>query len=488
MPETIGRRAFLGGAVAAAAAWASGCRAEGSIPPPVSADVVVIGAGMAGLSAARELARAGRDVLVLEARSRPGGRVLTLRGPFADGLHAEAGAVFVPEHHHHSVGLARELGLALAATPRRRGVGNRYFVAGEMVEAHPGELVRWPPSIALAPEERGLSPGELRRRYLGRALDRIGDPRHPAWPGEAALEYDALTTAALLRREGASAAAIRLMRLGYLDEWGDGIDTVSALAALRDLAANDLPGEAWRIAGGSDRLPAALAAGLGDRIRFGAAATRVRTHRRGVEVECRDETGIHVVRASRAVCAVPFTVLRGMRLDAPLSPGKAQAIRELPATSVTRVFLQMRRRFWDADLPESVPTDLPIMHGIHATAAQPGEKGILEAFVTGRRARELAVLPPTERVAFAAKHLERVWPGARAHLEGGASWSWDADPWACGDYAWFRPGQIRALLPSLSHPEERLHFAGDQTSSSPGWMQGAIESGLRAAEEVRSHP
>lgn len=478
MAGGIGRRAFLRRAAVGAAALAAGCRTQPRV------EVVVVGAGMAGIAAAAELVRAGRDVVVLEARARPGGRVLTLRTPFADGLHAEAGAVFVPEGHHETERVAREHGVALVEADRRRGASAVYHVAGRRVEIQPREPVAWPTELGLAPAERGLPPGALLRRYTTPALDRLGDPRHPAWPGPAAREYDALTTAALLRREGASDGAIRIARLGYLDEWGDGVDHASALAALRDLALNGGPGAMRRVAGGSDRLPRAMADALGGRVRYGAAVRAIRAGTAGAEVEYVEDGAVRTLRAERVVCAVPFAALRAIRIDAPLSAGKADAIRGMRATSVTRVFLQVRRRFWSPDAPESIPTELPVMHGIHATAAQPGERGILEAFATGPRARQLASLDEGARTAFAARHLEALWPGTAAHVETGASYAWDADPWARGDYAWFRPGELTRWLPALPHPEGRLHFAGDHTSASPGWMQGAIESGVRVAREI----
>jgi monoamine oxidase len=77
-----------------------------------------------------------------------------------------------------------------------------------------------------------------------------------------------------------------------------------------------------------------------------------------------------------------------------------------------------------------------------------------------------------------------VHPGLARHVEHGASVCWDADPWARGDYAWFAPGEMRAFLPHLARAEGRVHFAGDHTSPWPGWMQGALASGIRAAEEI----
>jgi monoamine oxidase len=317
-------------------------------------------------------------------------------------------------------------------------------------------------------------------------IQRLGDPAHPSWPGEEALAYDRLTLAEALRHRGASSNAIALMRLGYLDEWGDGTDHVSALSMLRDLAVNARGDNVFAVPGGTDRLPRAMAGRLDRQIRYGAAVTRIEQRRRGVELEYVQGGATRTVKARRVICAVPFPALRRIRVSPPWSAGKQAAIDDLPATSVTRVYLQVARRFWDPDAPASTPTDLPIMLAAEASRGQPGRRAILEAFITGARAREVARMAPADRVAFAAMHMERIYPGLRRHLERGASYAWDADPWSRGDYAWFRPGQMRRFLPHLATPEGRVHFAGDHASTSPGWMNGALESGLRAAAEVRS--
>jgi monoamine oxidase len=329
-----------------------------------------------------------------------------------------------------------------------------------------------------------MSPGAVQERYLGPVIQRLGDPAHPSWPGETALAYDAVSLADLLRREGASDNAIAIARLGYLDEWGDGIDHVSALGMLRDLAINGRGQDAFSVQGGTDRLPRAMAARLGGRIRYGTAVTAIHQRSRGVDVEYVEGDEVRTVRARRLVCALPFPALRTVRVSPPWTAGKQAAIHGLPSTSVTRVYLQVSRRFWDEDAPASTPTDLPIMLAAEASRGQPGERAILEAFITGARARAVERMAPADRVSFAAKHMEHIYPGLERHLERGASYGWDADPWSRGDYAWFRPGQMRRFLPHLAAPEGRVHFAGDHTSTSPGWMNGALESGLRAAEEV----
>jgi monoamine oxidase len=478
----ITRRAFVARSAAIAASLAGAACGGGA--KGAAATVIVAGAGLAGLSAAYELVRMGHRVTVLEARDRPGGRVLTLRDGFDGGLHVEAGAIFVREGHDHTVGYARELGVRLVpAGGRARGAGARCFIRGRSVRIQPGEPVQWP--VQLSPAEAGLTAVALRARYLDPVLDELGDPSHPSWPSAGALRYDALSLGALLRTRGASPGAVEVMRLGYLDEWGDGVERCSALSLLRDLAQQRGGGAAYVVEGGTDRLPRAFAASLGGRVRYGTAVTEIHHGADGVRVGFRERGGGGTLSADYLVCALPFPLLREVRVSPPFSPGKRAAVEGLRTTSVTRVYLQLRERCWPAG-EAAVPTDLPVMHLGDATAGQPGPRGVLEAFVTGPNARRIAAMEPEARVAFAREQAGRVHPGVDEAFERGASYCWDADPWARGDYAWFAPGELGAFLPHLARPEGRVHFAGDHTSPLPGWMQGALASGRRAAEAVHA--
>jgi monoamine oxidase len=131
---------------------------------------------------------------------------------------------------------------------------------------------------------------------------------------------------------------------------------------------------------------------------------------------------------------------------------------------------------------------LPIMWCLDATFGQRGVRGILESYMAGPAARQAAALGEEDRPASTLGDMEKVFPGIRAHYEGGTSYCWDQDPWAQGDYAWFKPGQVATLLPHLARAEGRVHFAGEHTSAWPGWMQGALASGYRAAQEVNAAP
>jgi len=521
-------------------------------PPPLPADgprkrVIVVGAGLAGLCAASRLHEAKHDVLVLEARERPGGRVLTIRDGFSAGVHADAGAAFMPGMHTYSVGYALAFGLPLAGMGTPTGKVVDYLRHTRVPDSNAVDA-DWP--VPLAPEEKGHPVQAWVMNCLGEALEQVGrfDPRDPAWPPAALSLYDDQTYADLLAAK-ASPGAVEIMTLGYPNLWGEGAASVSALLLLRDavfmippqastaaaagaqgaaakstgapkttavapaahpamrhfhtrsVRPHDAPGEidpmkVYRIPDGNDALPRAFATALGDRVRYGAAVTRIDRREDGVSVHC---AGIETpFAADRVICAIPFSVLRDLTVDPPLSPAKLAAVTGLPYTSVTRVFLEFDRKYWvDAGFTGTASTDLPDSGGERlpgfwiedATALQSTDLGVLDCYVAGEWARRLAALSEAERVRIALEQAELAQPGAKAHFTGNAvSKCWDTDPWTRGDYAWFGPGQMAELCPHLATPDGRIHFAGDHTSALPGWMQGALESGVRASDEVAAAP
>ena len=130
------------------------------------------------------------------------------------------------------------------------------------------------------------------------------------------------------------------------------------------------------------------------------------------------------------------------------------------------------------------PADLKILFVIEQTITQDGPAGILEPDSAGPQARWWAAMPADARHQETVAELDLVYPGFAAGVVAGATKSCDDDPWARGDYCWFEPGEMTRMLPVIPRPEGRIHFAGDHTSPMPGWMEGAIESGHRAAREV----
>jgi monoamine oxidase len=347
-----------------------------------------------------------------------------------------------------------------------------------------GAKVAWPFDLTAEEESLGLS--GMWRKYIGAAIDELGDVTAPGWPPAGLLEkFDRISGTELLAARGASPGAIALLSLGYPDLSGDGLETNSALLVLRDSALRRTEKKTLSIRGGNDRLPRALAAALARRILYEAPAVRIEPGEMSASVVARRRGSHQRFTADHVVCAVPFSVLRTLEVSPPFSATKRAAIAQLPYTSVARVFLQSRRRFWDEDgLPNSATTDLPIKWIWEPTANQPGPRGILESYTAGADARRVIAMSESERIRFVLDEMQKVFPAIRDHFEVGASKSWDDDRWARGGYAWFRPGQMTALLPHIERSEGRVHFAGEHASAWPQWMQGALASGVRTAREV----
>lgn len=449
-----------------------------SLPKAAKAQrIIVIGAGMAGLSAAHQLIQAGHEVLILEAQTRAGGRVLSVREPFADGLFGEAGAFWIPDDHWLTMHYVGMFDLPLVPLDARTTLKN-YYIRGKRIRVGDGS-VDWP--VTLREDEFGLAPEKLIAKYISDALAAIGDPSAADWPQPHLKSYDDMTFLGLLEKAGASPGAIEIVRAGYLDLWGDGIHKASALGLLRDIKLNHLK-ICHKIAGGNDKLPHALAKRLGANIRYGTPVESISQTSEGVSVRVR---GGVLHNADRLVCTIPFPVLRDIEIEPAFSAKKVHAIQTLPYTSVARVFLQTRERFWDAQgFSGYFATDLPVGLVGDCASYQPGTRGLLEAYVTGAAAREITAMAPADRVSYTLEQLEGPYPGVARQFEGGNAKCWDEDPWFRGDYAWFQSGQVLELYQDVVRAEQRIHFAGEHASPWPGWIQGAIHAGHRAAREI----
>jgi monoamine oxidase len=451
--------------------------------------VIVIGAGLAGLAAAYELSQAGHEVTVLEAQMRPGGRVQTLRAPFADGLYAETGAARIPDNHHWTLKYVRLFGLELAPFYPSTLRFVRH-IRGQRVETEPGREIdadeyvrpdRLP--LRLTEEERREGLRRVRARRLEPVLREVGDPAAPGWPADALLRYDRMTDAQFLLAQGLSPDAVALTALGQYDPT-DEAWALSALDLLRTLAFEHAETQRWKIVGGNDRLPQAFAARLADRIRYGCAAVRIEQDADRVRVVYRTPGGQEILTGDRAICAIPFSVLRAIDVSPPFSPDKQRAINELPYDAVTRAFVQVRRRYWEEQGVNGFAlTDDPTEIW-HPMWDRPGGRALLVSYMRSRLAARVSAMGEEERLATVLAQIERVHPGIHAHAEGIAYKAWHEDPWAQGAYAIYRPGQMATLHPHVARPEGRVHFAGEHASVLPNWMHGAIESGVRAAREV----
>lgn len=448
--------------------------------------VIVVGAGMAGLVAALELQEAGHDPVILEAQGRVGGRILTLREPFSDGLYAEAGAMRLPRSHELTMAYVERFGLRTFDFTMGNPKGF-YFLHGKRhrigdVEANPSLL-----DFPFAEHEHGRTHGQLWSAALAPLLQKLTENPETGWD-EILASHDQYSTREFLESCKWSEGAIELYGL-LADQ--EALMNASFLELFREEAGNYYANMV-QIEGGMDLLPRAFLPDLRRRIRFGAKMVALDQSPDGVTVHYQTAGGRFSETGDYAILTVPFPVLRHMEVLKPFSRPKQRAIRQLHYDASAKVFIQCRSRFWEENegiFGGGSFTDLPIRVVFYPEHGRETGRGVLLASYTwGDDAQRWGSLAPNDRVIQALENLACIHPEIAGEFEVGSSKMWHDDEFAGGAFALFDPGQQTLLHEHIVSPEGRVFFAGEHTSLCHAWIQGAIESGLRAAYEVHTAP
>ena len=190
--------------------------------------------------------------------------------------------------------------------------------------------------------------------------------------------------------------------------------------------------------------------------------------------------------ASAVVCAVPFSVLRGIRIDPPLRGPQAQAVRSMHVQPITQVYLRPKSEFWREDgYSASLFTDSPAgMVAAVRNGDDPTEVTTMTAWLMGPNAARADTMPEQDAGREVIAAIERIRPAAKGQLELIGLKSWGRDPYALGAWTYFRPGQVRAFAAHMGQRHERIHFCGEHLSRANRGMEGAMETGERAADEI----
>jgi monoamine oxidase len=447
-------------ALAAAAVAPALTRCGGT--PAEKADVLVIGAGIAGLYAAWLLQQQGLSPLVIEGSERIGGRLRTL-----DHLKGtpEAGGQTLDSMYARTLATLAELGIG--TFPRKSyAPGFALAVNGELLDSK-----GWADSPAnkLVGDERAVLPQQLADFFLDRtqplkSLD--------GWMRPEARDFDSRSFAAELQRVGASAEAQRLTEILYD---GRGLANISALFAYRKrLVAKSGGGQFFRIHGGSARLPEALAKRLKREVQQDRAVTRIDVSDAGVEVRC---TSGARYQARFALCSIPWSVLRGLVLKP--EPPQWALIGALPYNDITEVKLGFREPFWEADgLPAAMMSDLPF-EKVLAVPAEDGSLNELNCWIDGEGAAELDRRAPGKIGEAVVADISKVRPAAAGKLEVLDVTSWGQNPFARGSYHFWGPGQITHYGEVARQPWGPLHWIGEHTAVLQQGIEGAMESAER---------
>ncbi|NEO17508.1 MULTISPECIES: FAD-dependent oxidoreductase [unclassified Moorena] len=428
--------------------------------------VLILGAGIAGLVSAYELMRAGHNVTVLEARLRPGGRILTLREPFADGLYVEAGAARIPENHHWTLKYLDHFGLQVAPFYPDK-LDFVHYLQGKRLRVKSGtevKLGQYP--LDLTPAEREMRLEEIVKKVFRPLFTELGDPTSLEWPPEPLRKYDQLTVREFIDSQGISPQIARMFGFGYLDF---AKNNVSVLEILRLMALGVSEKQMLKIVGGADQLTNAFANHLKDKIHYGAEVVEIESDRSQVRVAYVQGGVTQTMAAEYLICTLPFSVLRHLKITPSLSEKKNRAIQEISYLSLSRIFLQVRKRYWlDQGLNGFGLADYPTELW-HSSFDLPQQRAILVSYMKGERSQSLATMSEAERIEYAIAQLEPMLPGLEEYIEGGLSVCWDEDNWAKGGHVLLSAGQVTGLLPHTANPEGRIHFAGEHTSPWHGW-------------------
>lgn len=442
----------------------------------ISVDIAVVGAGLSGLRAARELADAGREVVVLEARERVGGRLLN--ASMGDGVTVDVGGQWVGSDHARVQRLAAELGVEIFA---QHGAGRNLLDVGGKRRRYRGTIPRLGPRV--------LWDVFVARRRIDRLAQSVG--AEAPWAAEGAAELDRETLAEWCERNVRTEIARELIGLAGRTVWGTGPEEISMLHAVFYVASVgsfdkliDTEGGAQqdRLDGGAQLLPLGLAESLGDPVRLGAPVRRISHDDAGVRVVA---DGIEV-EADRAIVAVPPAIAAGIELD-PLPPGRPQLAERMRPGALTKCMALYEEPFWRADefSGESVSDAGPVTLTFDSSPRD-GSSGVLLGFVGGPEARQLVSLGPAERRAAVLACFERLFGPRASRPRDYAEQSWSEEEWSGGGpTSNFGPGGWTVCGPALREPAGRVHWAGTETATVwSGYMEGALEAGERVAAEV----
>ena len=434
--------------------------------------VVVVGAGVAGLTCARALQAGGVDVAVLEGGTRVGGRARTVRSAFQHGRYVESGAEWIDTDHHRMRGLLDRYGLTL------QGVGQEWTTIRRMLfrdgRMHTVDEIRTlDPSVD---EQLGRLEDAFER-----IADGIDDPARPDLHPDAA-HHDARSVADVAAEADLGELASLFARRNSQGEFAAEQREVSSLFVAQQRAQMRVHGiegtvRAHRLEGGLDGLVQHLAAELvPGTIRLGETVRRIQWDDDGVQVHT--DLGVHV--GAHVVLACSLVPLRSVQFTPELPVPLSRAIRELGYGTITKTALQFESRRWPVGY---ATTSLPAQRVYEPTVDQGGESGVLMAYAGGDGGRKLAVLDEPARIAAVADDLRAMYDLTEAPI-GAFSRAWSNEPRYGGSYAAYGPGQVTAHWDVLRRPCGPIRLAGEAVATWTGYLEGAVESGERAAGEI----
>jgi monoamine oxidase len=486
----ITRRRLIGTAAtgAAVAAVPASARAATSSASTRSADVVVVGAGLAGLTAARQVVKAGRSVIVLEARDRVGGRILNHQ--LASGGYSELGGMFTGPTQDHIQALAKDVGVGTFPT---YNTGNNVFYANGRREEYPSDT-----PFGTAPPDPVVA-GDIAASVS--LLDQMAQnvPIESPWTASSAEEWDRQTLDTWLREHSSGSSEFMAVVSAATEAiFGCEARELSLLYTLFYIAASgneqnqgtfernfNTAGGAQesRFVGGAQTIPLKVASQLGKRVVLSAPVRRIEQSSSGVTVVADAMS----VTGKRVIVAIPPTLAGRIDYKPALPPLRDQLTQHMPQGTLMKFEAVYDTPFWRAQgLSGQVVSENGPIKVTFDTSPSNGSPGVMMGFIGGHEARAWEDRSADERRAAALQNLANYFGNEALNPREIVEFNWSTEVWNRGcPVAVLAPGTLIDFGTALRTPVGRIHWAGTETSTFwNGYMDGAVRSGERAAKEV----
>lgn len=461
-------------------------------------DVLILGAGLAGMSVAWELGKRGYNCTILEARQRPGGRCHTIRkgtaseeegstqtADYDEGMYFNPGPMRIPHHHATILNYCREFNVPIEVFT---DVNENSFVH-KSAATGPGTKFRR---------------REVRNDITGYTSELLAKALSPTALNSPLTKADRDALITYLRRNGALDAKggySGTTRRGYKAVPGVGTDSgePSTPIPLHDLLDSGTQlylqteylhnAPMFQIVGGTDGIARAFGDRLKDKIIYGANVREIRQTATGVDVAYQVGSEMKKATAHYGVCTLPLPVIASLPV-ADFDPAIKTGMASVRYAQVGKIGLQFKRRFWEEDdqiFGGISNTDQPISNIIYPSTDYLSKKGMLVGYYQiGTTAGDTGLKAPAERTALALAQGAVIHPQYTDEFEKAFSVSWQRVPWSRGGWAGWSADGRRTTYAAMAKGDRRFYFAGDHMTYLIGWMNGALESGRSVATAIHT--